>query len=196
MTSYISVPTHGCCHRNRPLRTKRGACRRVRTDVSVRSEEPSRAVSKSSVAPAPPLCYWDAGNNCGQMVLGAGQVRATTPLSAGASDFIKCHWGVDGPEHEWLSETPVLDLPHVSQALLEWLADVVLRNTHTSMIDVADLSMFPLLQTPSQAAEPVAAMAVESAAEAKAFVLKRPFAQPKDTELLKPSERNLVYTSA
>ena len=55
--------------------------------------------------------------------------------------------------------------------------------THTSMIDVADLSMFPLSQMPSWAAKLVAAMAVESAAKAKAFVLKRPFAQPKDTEI-------------
>ena len=38
-------------------------------------------------------------------------------------------------------------------------------------------------------------MAVESAAEAKAHVLKRPSAQPKDTEFLKSSERILVYTS-
>ena len=38
-------------------------------------------------------------------------------------------------------------------------------------------------------------MAVESAAKAKALVLKRPSAQPKDTEFLKSSERNLVYTS-
>ena len=58
---------------------------RVRTNVSVRSEAPSRAVSKSLVAPAPPLCYWDAGNNCGQMVLDAGQVRASTCLSVDAS---------------------------------------------------------------------------------------------------------------
>ena len=58
---------------------------RVRTDVSVRSEEPYRAGSKSSVAFAPPLCYWDAGNNCGQMVPDAGQVRASTRFSADAS---------------------------------------------------------------------------------------------------------------
>ena len=90
---------------------------RVRTDVSVQSEESSRAVSKPSVAPAPPLCYWDAGNNCGQMVLDTGQARASTRLSADASSFIKCHWEVDGIVHEWLSETPVLDLPHVFQAL-------------------------------------------------------------------------------
>ena len=45
--------------------------------------------------------------------------------------------------------------------------------------------MFPLLQTPSLAAKLVAAMAVESAAKAKALVLKRPSAQPKDTEFLK-----------
>ena len=38
-------------------------------------------------------------------------------------------------------------------------------------------------------------MAVERAAEAKALVLKRPSAQPKDTQVLKSSERNLVYTS-
>ena len=38
-------------------------------------------------------------------------------------------------------------------------------------------------------------MAVESAAKAKALVLKRPSAQPNDTEFLKSSERNLVYTS-
>ena len=62
----------------------------------------------SSVAFAPPLCQWDAGNNCGQMVLDAGQVRASTRFSADASGFI-----------EWLSETPVLDLPHVFQALLK-----------------------------------------------------------------------------
>ena len=92
---------------------------RVRTDVSVRSEEPSRAVSKYSFAPAPPLCYWDADNNCGQMVLDSGQARSATRLSADASGFIKCHWEVDGPVHERLSETPVLDLPHVFQALLE-----------------------------------------------------------------------------
>ena len=34
---------------------------RVRKCVSVRSKEPSRAVSKPSVAPAPALCHWDAG---------------------------------------------------------------------------------------------------------------------------------------
>ena len=62
-------------------------------------------------------------------------------------------------------------------------------------IVVADLSIFSVLQTPSWAAKLVAAMAVESAAEAKALVLKRPSAQPKDTEFLKSSERNLVYTS-
>ena len=38
-------------------------------------------------------------------------------------------------------------------------------------------------------------MAVESAAKAKALILKRPSAQPKDSEFLKSSERNLVYTS-
>ena len=53
------------------------------------------------------------------MVLDAGQVRASTRLSADASGFIKCHWEVDGPVHEWLSEAPVPDLPHVFQALLE-----------------------------------------------------------------------------
>ena len=63
------------------------------------------------------------------------------------------------------------------------------------MIDVADLSMFRLLQTPSKAAKPSAAMAVARAAEAKAPVLKRPFAQPKDTQLFKLSERNKVRTS-
>ena len=63
------------------------------------------------------------------------------------------------------------------------------------MVDVADLSVFPFLQTPSQAAKPVAVMAVESGAKAKDFVPKRPYALPKDTELLKSSERNLVYTS-
>ena len=89
---------------------------RVLTEVSVRSEEPSRAVSKPSVALAPPLCHWDAGNNCGQMVLDTGQARASTRLSADASGFIKCHWEVDGTVHEWLSQTPVLDLPHVFQA--------------------------------------------------------------------------------
>ena len=67
--------------------------------------------------------------------------------------------------------------------------------THTSMIDVADLSMFLLLQTPSWATKPVAAMAVESAAKAKTLVLKRSSAQPKETELLKSSERNLMHTS-
>ena len=69
-----------------------------------------------------------------------------------------------------------------------------LVTTHTSMIDVADLSMFRFLQTPSWDAKPSAAMAVERAAEAKALVLKRPSAQPKDTELLWSTERNLVYT--
>ena len=103
---------------------------RVRTDVSVRSEEQSRAVPKSSVALAPPLCYRDAGNNCGQMVLNAGQLRASTRLSADAPGFLKYHWEVDGPVHKWLSETPVLNLPHVFQALLEQLADVVRHNTH------------------------------------------------------------------
>ena len=53
------------------------------------------------------------------MVLDAGQVCASTRLSADASGFIKCHWEVDGLVHEWLSERPVLDLPHVFQALLE-----------------------------------------------------------------------------
>ena len=91
---------------------------KVRTDVSV-PEEPSRVVLKSSVALAPPLCCWDAGNNCGQMVLDAGQLRASTRLAAGASGFIKCQCEVDGRVHEWLSETPVLDFPHVFQALLE-----------------------------------------------------------------------------
>ena len=65
--------------------------------------------------------------------------------------------------------------------------------THTS-IDVADLSMFRFLQTLSWDAKPSAAMAVERAAEAKALVLKRPSAQPKDTELLWSTEPNLVYT--
>ena len=56
--------------------------------------------------------------------------------------------------------------------------------THTSMLDVAELYIFPLVQTQSKGAEPSEAMAVE-----------RPSAQPKDTELLKSSERHLVYTS-
>ena len=38
-------------------------------------------------------------------------------------------------------------------------------------------------------------MDVESAAKAKALVLKRPSGQPTDTEFLKSSERNLEYTS-
>ena len=36
---------------------------------------------------------------------------------------------------------------------------------------------------------------MESAAKAKALVLKRPAEPPEDTEFLKSSERNLVYTS-
>ena len=93
-------------------------------------------------------------------MLDTGQARASTRLSADASGF-KCQWEVDGIVHEWLSETTVLDLPPVFQALLGELADVIRDNTHTSMIDVADLSMFRLLQTPSKAAKPSAAMAVE-----------------------------------
>ena len=38
-------------------------------------------------------------------------------------------------------------------------------------------------------------MAVESAAKPQALVLERPSAQSKDTEFVKSSERNLVYTS-
>ena len=54
-----------------------------------------------------------------QLRTDGGQVRASTRLSADASGFIKCHCEVDGPVHVWLSETPVLDLPHVFQNLLE-----------------------------------------------------------------------------
>ena len=54
------------------------------------------------------------------------------------------------------------------------------------MIDVAELSMFLLLWTPSKAAKPSAAKAVECAADA------RPSAQPKDPELLKSSEQNIT----
>ena len=57
------------------------------------------------------------------------------------------------------------------------------------MIDVAELSMFLLLWTPSKAAKPSAAKAVECAADA------RPSAQPKDPELLKSPERNIAHTS-
>ena len=63
------------------------------------------------------------------------------------------------------------------------------------MTDVADLSTFHLLQTPSYTTKLVAAMAVESAAKPKALDLKRPSAQLKDTEFMKSSEGNLVYTS-
>ena len=63
------------------------------------------------------------------------------------------------------------------------------------MTDVADLSTFPSLKTPSLIAKLVAVMALESAAKPKALVLKRPSAQSKDTEFVKSSERNLVYTS-
>ena len=38
-------------------------------------------------------------------------------------------------------------------------------------------------------------MAVERVVKEKTLVLKRPSAQPKDTQVLKSSERNLVYTS-
>ena len=38
-------------------------------------------------------------------------------------------------------------------------------------------------------------MVVERVVKEKALVLKRPSAQPKDNQVLKPSERNLVYTS-
>ena len=124
------------------------------------SEEPSRAVSKPSVALAPPVCHWDAGNNCGQMVLDTGQARASTRLSADASGFIKCHWEVDGIVNEWLSEAPVLDLLTCFRLFCCNL-QMPLVTTHTSMIDVADLSMFRLLQTPSWAAKPPAATAVE-----------------------------------
>ena len=102
---------------------------RVRTDVSVRSEEPSRAVSKPSVAPSPAHCYWDAGSNCGP-TLDAGQVHASTRFSADALGFMKCHWEVDGTMLEWLSETPVLDLPRLFQAPWGQLADDVHYNTH------------------------------------------------------------------
>ena len=57
------------------------------------------------------------------MVLDGGHVRASTRLSADASGFIKCHWEVHGPVQEWLSEMPVLDLPHLFQALLETSRD-------------------------------------------------------------------------
>ena len=38
MTSYISVRMHGCCQRNRPLRTKHGACRRISFPAACLSE--------------------------------------------------------------------------------------------------------------------------------------------------------------
>ena len=38
MTSYISSRIHGCCQRNRPLRTKRGACRRISFRAACLSE--------------------------------------------------------------------------------------------------------------------------------------------------------------
>ena len=52
------------------------------------------------------------------------------------------------------------------------------------MIDVADFSVFPLLQTPSYTAKPVVAMAVECAAKANAFVLERTSAEPIRTDVL------------
>ena len=120
--------------------------------------------------------------------------RASTRFDA---PFCRCMWLHQVPlgGHEWLSETPVLDLPHVFQALLGGNLQMSFVTTHTSMIDVADLSMFRLLQTPSQAAKPPAAMAVERVVKATAIVLKQAQALAKDTELLKSSERILVYTS-
>ena len=67
---------------------------------------------------------------------------------------------------------------------------------HTSMIDVADLSMFLLLQTPSKAAKPPAAMAVERVVTAKALVIKS--GAPKNdrsTIFDAPSHAHCTFTS-
>ena len=120
--------------------------------MSVRSATSSRSVSKSSAAPAPPLYFWDPDNNCGQMVLDAGHERPSTCRSADASGFIKCHGrrerGSTSPCTSGCRRRPARLASRVSCSFWNNL-QVSFVTPHTSMIDVADLSMFLLLQTPS-----------------------------------------------
>ena len=117
---------------------------RMRTDVSVRSEKPFRADLKSSVAPAPPL------------LLGRGQQLRTD--GARRSPFCRSIWlhqvpvsgrstararVVVGDARARL--TSRVSGPFLSNLQMSFVA----KHTHRSMIDVADVSIFLLLQTPS-----------------------------------------------
>ena len=191
MTSLMSVRIHGCCQRNRPLRTKHGACRRTSFRAACQS---SRAVSKYSVALAPPLCSGTRATTAdsGCSTLGRCALRrALLPMHLASSSATGRSTGPCTSGYRRRPCSTCLTCFRLFWSNLQ----MSFVTAQTSMIDVLQTCQFPFLQRPPQAAKPFAAKAVERAAKAKALVLKRPSAQPNNTELLKSSERNLVYTS-
>ena len=119
MTSYISVRIRRCCQRYLPLGTKRGVCRRISFRAACLSECAQTRPSdrRNHLAPLRNLqlllrrhsAIGTRAATADRWCSTPSRCAASMRLSADASGLIKCHWEVDGPVHEWLSETPVLD---------------------------------------------------------------------------------------
>ena len=204
MTSYTTFRAHGCCSRNHPLRTKHGACPRISFRTAYLSECPQTCLSfrLNHLAPFRNLQLLLRRHNAsGTRATTADRWCSTLGKCALRRAFLPVHLASSSAtgRSTGLCTSGCRRRPYSTCLacfrLFRCNLHMSFVSTHTSMIDVADLSMFRFLQTPSWAAKPSAAMAVERAAEVKALVLKRPSAQPKDTELLWSTERNLVYTS-
>ena len=188
-----SASIHGCCQRNRPLKTKHGAdggsasapraCHSAHRRVRPIGGTISRHFGMFSCSCAATL------------LLGRGQQLRTAGArrweGARFAPFCRCSWLHQVPLGGRRARARVVvgDARARLASRVSGSFGVTCRcrsfvTTHTSMIDVADFSVFPLLQTPSYTAKPVVAMAVECAAKAKAFVLEQSSAEPIRTDVL------------
>ena len=157
VTSHMSVRIHVCCQLNHPLRTKHGACRRIRFRAACLSE-------------CAQTCPSDRTNHvfeifscscAASLLLRRGQQLRTAGARRWARKcfdalFCRCICSHQVPRGGRRARARVVTggararlASRVSGSCGGNLQISFVRE-HTNMIDVADLSMFPLLQTPSK----------------------------------------------
>ena len=140
MTSSISVRIHVCCQRNRPLRTKRCACRRISFRAACLSECAQTCPSdrRNHIAPFRNLQLLLRRHSAfGTRATTVDRWYSTLGRCALRRAFLPVHLASSSatgrstaPCTSGCRRRPCSNLPHVFQALLEQLADVVRHNTH------------------------------------------------------------------
>ena len=144
MTSYISVRLHGCCQRNRPHKTKRGACRRISFRAAFLSECAQTCPSdrKNHLAPFRNLQLLLRRHSAsGTRATTAGRWCSTLGSCALRRAFLPIHRASSRANGSWARARVVVGGSR-AQALWSNL-QMSFVTTHTIMIDVADLSELP-----------------------------------------------------